>query len=201
MRHRLAGPLGLLAAVGVFLAVFVPTGSLVLSPLLAGAAAIGVYLMVDDRNLNQVVEDNYEDEANRKVKRVLRQLETVEDRIGRITDRDARRSLELACRYVPELVNRVRDTAPNSLYSTASQLSGHLTSLDGVAVRYLDIQARPDLYPDPQLLCQRGREGFERFAEFIRDSIRLVNQGDLAEYQAHLETVAPLKLPELGQDS
>jgi hypothetical protein len=198
VRHRLASPVALVAAGAVFAVVFVVTGSLLWSPLLAVAAALGVYLMLDDRSVVRVRSDSYADEAQDKIDEALKLLRGVE-RLSRDVHAPAARSaLEAACRYVPELFDRVRAESPNSLYSTASQIGGHLRSLDGVVRQYLDIQRKPVLYSDPEGLKKNGEMAFQRFADFTLDSVRLVNQGDIAQYKANLETVAPPNLPELG---
>src|SRR5262249_17778631 len=102
---------------------------------------------------------------------------------------------------VPELFARTRATAPDSLYSTASQLGAHLESLRGVVVQYLDIQRKPAFYTDPDGLRRSGEEAIRRFAEFAQENVRLVNQGDIARYRANLETVAPPALPALGEEA
>jgi hypothetical protein len=198
LRHKLAAPAALAAAVLVFLAVFVLTRSLLWPPLLAVVAAIGVYLMVDDRSPLQVRSDSYLDEANHKVADALRLVDSVKRLSRDVRAPAARAALDSACRYVPELFDRVRQTSPNSLYSTASQLGGHLSSLEGAVKQYLDVQRNPVLYSNAEALKTSGEQAFQRFADFALDSVRLVNQGDIAQYQANLETVAPPKLPELG---
>ncbi|TDC01773.1 hypothetical protein E1091_02190 [Micromonospora fluostatini] len=198
MRRRLAAPAALATAVAVFVGVFAGTGSFLWAPLLAVAAALGVHLMLDDRGAAQARGDEYLDEAHAKVAEALTVLRGIE-RLGRTVHAPAARAaLESACRYVPELFDRVAASAPSSLYSTASQIGGHLTSLDGVLRQYLDVQATPMLYTDPEVLTRSGEAAFERFAAFALDSVRLVNQGDVARYRANLDTVAPPKLPELG---
>jgi hypothetical protein len=188
----------LVAAVAVFAGVFVVTTSLLWSPLLAVAAAFGVYLMLDDRPAARVQSDTYADEAQDKVEDALRVLRGIERLSRDLHAPAARAALESACRYVPELFQRVRAQSPNSLYSTASQIGGHLSSLDGAVRQYLDIQRKPVLYHDPEALKKSGEQAFQRFADFTLESIRLVNQGDIAQYKANLDTVAPPKLPELG---
>ena len=198
MRTKLAAPVALAAAVAVFAAVFAVTTSFLWAPLLAAAAALGVYVMLDDRSPAEVHGDDYLDEARAKVEEALKVLRGIERLSHEVRAPVARAALQSACRYVPELFARVRSTAPNSLYSTASQIGGHLTSLDGVVRQYLDIQGKPVLYTDPEALKHSGEVAFERFAAFALDSVRLVNQGDIAQYRANLDTVAPPKLPELG---
>ncbi|PZG16715.1 hypothetical protein C1I95_16945 [Micromonospora craterilacus] len=198
MRRKLAAPVALAAAVAVFTGVFAATTSFLWAPLLAVAAALGVYFMLDDRSPAQARGDDYLDEARAKVEEALKVLRGIERLSREVQAPVARAALQSACRYVPELFDRVRAAAPNSLYSTASQIGGHLTSLDGVVRQYLDIQGKPVLYTDPEALRHSGELAFERFAAFTLDSVRLVNQGDIAQYRANLDTVAPPKLPELG---
>ncbi|SCG39468.1 hypothetical protein [Micromonospora inositola] len=199
MRRRLAAPLALAAAVAAFALVFAVTGSLLWAPLLAVAAALGLYLMLDDRSATRVDSDSYADEARDRVDEALRVLRGIE-RLSRDVRRpEARQALADACRYVPELFERVRDRSPDSLYSTAAQVGGHLRSLDGAVRQYLDIQHQPVLYHDPQTLQRNGELAFRRFADFALDSVRLVNQGDIAQYTANLDTVAPPTLPDLGR--
>jgi hypothetical protein len=198
VRRRLAAPVALVAAVAVFGLVYAFTSSLLWAPILAVAAAIGVYLMLDDRSRAQVSSDSYADEAQEKVDEALKLIRGIERLAKDVNTPGARKALESACHYVPELFARVRAKAPNSLYSTASQIGGHLRSLDGAVRQYIDIQRQPVLYSDPQALRSSGEEAFQRFADFALESIRLINQGDLAQYKANLDTVAPPKLPELG---
>jgi hypothetical protein len=185
-------------AVVVFFGVFLFTRSLLWPPLLAGVAAFGVYLMVDDRSPVKVQSDSYAEEADRKVADALRTVREVQRLAREVRRPPARAALEGACRYVPELFERVKAKSPNSLFSTASQIGGHLASLEGAVKQYLDIQRNPVLYTDPESLAKSGELAFQRFADFALDSVRLVNQGDIAQYKANLETVAPPKLPELG---
>ena len=124
---------------------FAVTGSLLWSPLLAALAALGLYLMLDDRTPNQVRDDDYAQDADRKVEEVLRTVREIRGSPARSLSPSAKHSLQQACDYVPELLTRVRQTSPNSLYSSASQLGAHLTSLAGVVDQYLDIQRKPDV--------------------------------------------------------
>ncbi|MFE9653286.1 hypothetical protein [Micromonospora sp. NPDC006431] len=199
MRRRLAAPVALATAVGAFALVFALTGSLLWAPLLAAAVALGLYLMLDDRSAATVASDSYADEADDRVGEALRVLRGVERLARDVRSPAARRALDDACRYVPELFERVRDRSPDSLYSTAAQVGGHLRSLDGVVRQYLDIQRQPVLYHDPEMLRRNGEAAFRRFADFALDSVRLVNQGDIAQYTANLDTVAPPSLPDLGR--
>lgn len=200
MKHRLATPVALLGAVGVFAGMYFFTGSLLWSPVLAFAAGLGLYLMLDDRTPNQVSDDDYEQDAEKKVDEALEVIREIRKRLKEISSPTARHSLQQACDTVPELMSRVKATSPNGLYSSASQLSAHLSSLSGVLTQYLDIQRKPAFYHNPQDLLAGGEQAFARFAEFSIDSVRLVNSGELAQYQANLETVAPPKLPQLGKE-
>jgi hypothetical protein len=198
VRARLATPLALVSAVAIFVGAFVVTGSLLWSPLIAVAGALGAYLMLDARNVRQVLSDDYADDAERKMGEALQLVRELRKLSRDVTSPAARGSLESACQYVPELLNRVKAGSPNSLYSSASQIGSHLSSLLGVVRQYLDIQRKPQLYANPEALQASGEEAFRRFTTFAFDSVQLVNQGDMATYRANLETVAPPKLPELS---
>jgi hypothetical protein len=197
MRAKLAAGAALVSAVVIFAGVFLLAGSVLWSALVAAAGALGIYLMVDARTPRQVDSDTYAEDAERKVSETLQLVREIRKLSRDVTSTAARGSLESACQYVPELLDRVRATSPNSLYSSASQIGAHLTSLAGVVRQYLDIQRKPALYSEPQALMRSGEEAFRRFTEFAFDNVQLVNQGDIAAYKANLETVAPPKLPDL----
>jgi hypothetical protein len=197
VRGRLAAGVALVAAVAVFAGLFAVTRSLLWSPVLAAAAALGLYLMIDSRRPHEVSDDEYEADADRKVEEALRVVREIRKQIMNVASPSARHLLQQSCDYVPELLQRVKTRSPNSLYSSASQIGAHVTSLSGVLTQYLDIQRNPTFYTNPAALIQGGETAFQRFAEFTVDSLRLVNSGDIAQYQANLETVAPPKLPSL----
>ena len=71
MKHRLATPLALLGAVAVFAGMFLLTESLLWSPVLAAVAATGIYLMLDDRTIIEVSDDQYDADADRKMRDAL----------------------------------------------------------------------------------------------------------------------------------
>jgi 5-bromo-4-chloroindolyl phosphate hydrolysis protein len=198
VRSKLATGVALVAAVGIFLAVFLVTRSLLWSPLLAAAGAVGLYLMVDSRRPSQVSDDEYAADAENKMDDALRTVREIRRSLRDVSSPTARHLLQQACDQVPELLARVKARSPNSLYSSASQLGVHLTSLSGVLTQYLDIQKNPSFYTNPAALLSGGEAAFDRFAQFTLDSLRLVNSGDIAQYQANLETVAPPKLPTLS---
>jgi hypothetical protein len=197
VRARVAAGAALVAAVVVFVGVFVVTGSLVWSPVLAAVAALGLYLMVDSRRPREVSDDEYVADADRKVEDTLRIVRDIRKRLTEVKSPAVRHQLQQSCDYVPELLARVKKNSPNSLYSSASQIGAHVSSLAGVLTQYLDIQRNPTFYTNPAALMHGGETAFQRFTEFTVDSLRLVNSGDIAQYQANLETVAPPKLPSL----
>lgn len=200
MRGKLAAPVALAAAVAAFTGIFLISGSLVWSPIVALVAALGVYLMIDDRSRVEVADDSYAEDAQRKTEEVLRLVKEIARLTREVRSPAARGSLETACRLVPELLNRVKSSSPNGVFSSASQLGAHLTSLHGVLTQYLDIQRKPEFYKNPAALQESGELAFLRFSEFAFDSVQLVGQGEIAQYRANLETVAPPKLPQLEKE-
>jgi len=197
VRGRVATGAALLAAVGIFAGVFLVTRSLLWSPVLAALGAVGLYLMIDSRRPHEVNDDEYEADADKKMEAALRVVRDIRRTSREVLSPTAKHLLQQSCDQVPELLERVKARSPNSLYSSASQLGAHLTSLSGVLTQYLDIQRNPAFYTEPAALLSGGEAAFDRFAQFTLDSLRLVNAGDIAQYQASLETVAPPKLPQL----
>ncbi|MDI1465845.1 hypothetical protein QEZ54_33220 [Catellatospora sp. KI3] len=196
--RKLATPLALVTAVAVFGALFAATSSLLWSPLLAAAAALGVYLMLDGRTAAQIRDDEYADDADAKVEAAVETARRLRKLSKDVHSPTVRHLLQQSADHVPELLTRVKATAPTTLFSSASALGAHLQSLLGVVTQYLDIQRNPTFYHDPAALLAGGEAAVQRFTDFTIDSLRLVNQGDLAQYQANLATVAPPKLPQLG---
>jgi hypothetical protein len=200
MRGKLAAPVALVAAVAAFTGIFLISGSLLWSPIVAIVAALGLYLMIDDRSHVEVADDTYAEDAQRKTDEVLKLVKEIGRLAKDVRSPSARGSLESACRLVPELLNRVKANSPNGLFSSASQLGAHLSSLHGVLTQYLEIQRAPDFYKNPAALQASGELAFLRFSEFAFDSVQLVGQGEIAQYRANLETVAPPKLPQLDKE-
>lgn len=49
----------------------------------------------------------------------------------------------------------------------------------------------------PPGLAAQGKAAILRFDEFTIETMQLLTQGDMAEYQANLDTVAPPAIPKL----
>lgn len=167
-------------------------------PLIFGVlAAIGVQVLLG-RTPAQISDDAYADDARGKVDVCLDLVRRI-GRAGR--DLASPRMRDVTGRIahvVPELLRRVETTSPTSVYSSASQWEGHLTSLLGVVTTYGDVEQHPTFYEDSDHLLTSGEAASRRFLEFALESIRLVNSGDIAAYRANLATVAPPKMPTLG---
>ncbi|MGO4955981.1 hypothetical protein ACTQ49_01690 [Luteococcus sp. Sow4_B9] len=189
---------GAVVFVGMFLALEPATDliRLVGPTVLAAVAATGTNLLLA-RSPAQIADETYAQDA-RALGRGCTELAEQIRRDGRqLRSASMRRELDRMVQVVPELLARVERTSPSSLYSSASQLKGHLTSLQGVVRTYSDIEKHPNFYDQPDQLLLAGEQAVRRFVEFGHESIRLVNQGDLASYQANLATVAPPEMPEL----
>lgn len=163
---------------------------------LAVMAAGGTKLMLK-RSAAQITDEAYRDDAKGQMRACLDLVGQIRDNARRAQSHSLRNEVERMAQVVPELLRRVERTSPTSLYSSASQLRTHLESLDGVVRTFGDIEKNPSFYDDPQAQLVAGEQAVRRFVEFATDSIKLVNQGDLAAYQANLDTVAPPKMPTL----
>lgn len=162
--------------------------------LLAGG---GVHLALG-RTPAQIRDDAYDDDARGKVQECLDLVRQVEKAGKGVRSPHMRDDVSRVANVVPELLRRVQATAPTSAYSSASQLQGHLSSLLGVVTTFTDVERNPSFYTDPQAMLTQGEDAARRFLHFALDSIRLVNSGDIASYNANLATVAPPTMPTLG---
>ncbi len=197
VRAKHAILVALVAAAVIFTGIYLFTTSVVGGAVAGLAAGAGAYFLLARSATIQLGPDNYVEDADRKVEEALVMVREIKA-LGRgITAPVARGLLDMACTTVPDLLARVKANSPNSLYSSASQIGAHLDSLQGAVRQYIDIQNKPAFYKDPEALKATGEQAFRRFTEFVVDSVRLVNQGDIAAYRANLETVAPPKMPEL----
>lgn len=165
---------------------------------LALLAAFGTRLALA-RTPAQITDDTYRDDSRELVDECLGLVEQIREAAREVGSPSLRAQVDRVAQVVPELLRRVERTSPTSLYSSASQLKEHLTSLRGVVATYADIEAHPAFYEraDQQLVA--GEQAVKRFVDFTLDNIRLVNQGDVATYQSHLATVAPPEMPKLEQ--
>ncbi len=202
MIRRYAAPLAILVAIVLFGVLFVllagasPLLRLGAPAVLAVLGATGTYLMLG-RTDAQLQADDYSADARAKVVEVSATLRQVTAEARRIRDPQIQAALARATEVMPELLDRIAETQPSSLYSSAARLGGHMKSLLGLVEQFADIEEHPEYYHDAPRLLADGRAAVERFDQFAIDSIRLVNQGDMAEYQANLDTVAPPEIPTL----
>lgn len=203
MIRRLATPIALAVAVVVFVVFFLllpGAGVLVqvgVPAAVAAVAAIGVAFALG-RTPGQIRNDQYSDDARDKVEEVHRTLGDLRQAAAKVQSRQVVQYVAQANKFVPELLARVSRTSPSSLYSSASQIGGHLLSLLGVVRQFSDIERNPQFYDDAPRVLASGEAAVRRFAEFAVESIKLVNQGEMAQYEANLATVAPPELPKLG---
>lgn len=202
MIRRYSVVLSLAAAVVVFVALFFGLAGadvllrLALPAVLGAAAAIGMRVMTRPTR-PELIAQEYQDNALGKVQEardLVRQLSGV---AIKVRHQKMRATIDQSVRSVPELLRRVEQLSPDTLYSSAGQVAMHLESLVGVVEQYAEIERHPTYYANPEELLAAGESAAQRFADFTIDSIRLINLGELAEYQANLETVTPPQLPGL----
>ncbi len=200
--RRAAAPVAILTAVIVFVAFFVLLAGADLAlrlgapVVLAAVAASGTYLMLA-RSAAQISDDAYHDDARAKAREVEQTIARAVDASRKVRNPVVRASIARAGEVIPELLDRLAASQPSSLYSSAARLAGHARSLQGLVEQYADIEAHPSYYHDAPALLAEGERAIERFDAFALESIRLVNQGEMATYQANLDTVAPPEIPRL----
>lgn len=199
-RHSTAFALAAAAAIFVVLFVLLWGSDMWLqlaAPALFGLlGGVGVKLMVG-RDQKQIADDTYRDDARALANQVRAEMGRIHSMIPAIPDPQIQAALARASRTVPELLDRVEEDQPTSLYSSASRLQGHVSSLTGVVKSYMDLHANPHYFRNAPALAAQGKSAILRFDEFTIETMQLLTQGDMAEYQANLDTVAPPAIPKL----
>lgn len=202
MIRRHASTVALLSAALIYAVLFLLLGGadmwvqLLAPAVFAALGAIGVKLMLS-RDQREIADHTYWEDARALANSVRSDMGRVHALIPSVPDHQVQGALARACRTVPELLDRVAEDQPTSLYSSASKLQGHVSSLKGVVEAYLDLYANPDYYKDAPALAAQGKAAIMRFDEFTIETMQLLTQGDMAEYQANLDTVAPPAIPKL----
>lgn len=202
MIRRYSTVFALTTAVVVYVVMFLLLGQsdlwlrLTASVVLAAGSAIGVQFMAG-RTRGELEADAYEDDAKALVRKTNALLAQADGLARQLSDPGLRAAIGRSRRTVAELLGRVEEDQPTSLYSSASKFAGHAESLLSVVDAYVDIERHPAYYRDAPALLEQGAQAIRRFDEFAIESIQLVNQGDMADYQANLNTVAPPAIPKL----
>lgn len=202
MIRRHSTTIALTATVVVYVVLFLLLGNSepllrVLAPAaFALVAGFGTKMMLG-RNQAQIEDDAYHDDARSLANDVRREMREVLALGVSLPDAEARQAIERAGKTVPEILDRVEEDQPASLYSSASKFHGHVESLKGVVEAYIDIMEHPDYYRDASGMAAQGKAAMLRFDEFTIETMQLLTQGDVAEYQANLDTVAPPAIPKL----
>lgn len=192
----------MLAAVVVFLGMFAALAGVTDVIRLAGPAVLAVLAGLGTRlalarTPAQISDESYREDARELVEQCEGLVDQIRKAARGVRSPSLRAQVERVGQVVPELLRRVERTSPTSLYSSASQLREHLTSLRGVVATYAEIEANPSFYDRPTAQLTAGEQAVDRFVDFTLDNIRLVNQGDVATYQSNLATVAPPEMPKL----
>lgn len=163
---------------------------------LAVLAALGTKLMLT-RSAAEITDHAYREDSRDQMKACLDLVGQIRASARQVRSASLKHQVHRMAQVVPDLLRRVERTSPSSLYSSSSQLRAHLESLDVVVRTFADIEGNPAYYDQPERQLASGEQAVARFVEFATDNIKLVNQGDLAAYQANLATVAPPKMPSL----
>lgn len=200
--RRHSTTIALATAVVVYLVMFMALAQsdlwlrLTAAALLAAGAAVGVQFMAG-RTKGELAADAYDDDAKALVRKTNALMAQADSRARELSDPSLRVAIGRSRRTVAQLLERVEEDQPTSLYSSASKFAGHAQSLVKVVDAFVDIEQHPAYYRNAPALLEQGAQAIRRFDEFAIESIQLVNQGDMADYQANLNTVAPPAIPKL----
>jgi len=192
MRAKLAPWIALVAAVAVFAVAFWTLGQNLLALLIAipafGAIAFGVYWMVDSRSDAEIASSQFSEVTEREVNKVGQVLGNIRQLSGRVRDVAVRQALLTGCQDVSALLELVRSRQPHDLFLSANSLVAATEGIEQSLRGYLAIQDNPRLTPgDRAEPLGQGAKAFTDFAEDVRNQLRLVDIGDIAQYMDQLK--------------
>lgn len=201
MRSNLAPLSGMAMFAVAFLVSYASGGSQVVSAAIALALAVGTGLILNNLFPYNADLSQYNHDARRRVKKVLKSVENIEKLAKQVKDGQAQKSLLAACKIIPQMLSQTqqRENVNFKLASTAANVQNYLTSVESALAVYLRIQKDPDLFSNAPQQLAAGREGFAGFEAFALQSIQQLNSGDTQGYAANLETLKPLSMPAIPQ--
>ncbi|MBE3558508.1 MAG: 5-bromo-4-chloroindolyl phosphate hydrolysis family protein [Ktedonobacteraceae bacterium] len=187
---RYAIPIALGAGVVVFVIAFLLLGQAHWSPLVTLIAAtvlflltaLGTWFVVDSRSARQVEFDAYALEAGQKVHETRQKIEQIRRYVAQIKAPQTAVHVRQICADAEALLIRLQEKNPNTLLSSATELSGVLDELALLLDKYVDMQNYPRYYEDAPLKLQEGQAAIAAFEEFVVNSVRLVEQGETLRY-------------------
>jgi hypothetical protein len=186
-----------------FLVTYAATRSYLAAFVIALPLSIGDWLILRGLFPGNADLREYNLDARRRVKKVLASVDHIQSMAKQVRDSKAQASLLDGCKIIPQLLQQTQaqQTTSFKVASTAANVQNYLTSVESVCDVYLRIQANPSYFTDADKQLAAGAEGFADFDAFALKAIQQLNAGDTAGYQANLETLKPLTLPAIAEQT
>lgn len=133
----------------------------------------------------------YRLDAQRRVRQLNKQLDSIE-RMGRkVEDKDARSHIARATQVIRRIIEKTQEKEPSSVASTAASLNAYVSSVHGVLSTYLVLQDDPDI-PGSRKAMLEAQEGFRVFQGTAEARMEQALKGDLVLMRADLQQMKPL---------
>ncbi|HET8845779.1 MAG TPA: 5-bromo-4-chloroindolyl phosphate hydrolysis family protein, partial [Ktedonobacteraceae bacterium] len=130
-------------------------------------AAFASWLLLDRRSTQEIRSDEYILEAEQKVQQLQQKLRQLNAFAARIRQRETAALLIQLCNDVDQLILRIRAKNKAELLSSAETVSNYINQVVSVAEQYIDIEAYPRYYKEPERKLAQIQQSLRSFDEYL----------------------------------
>jgi hypothetical protein len=152
----------LLAGVG-----WSPIIALSIAAVICLCASVASWLLLDRRSAQEIRTDAYMAEAEQKVQLLHQKIRQLQGFAARIRQHETARLVEQICHDVDQLITRVRAKNSTELLSSAETVSNYIKQVVSVTEQYIDIEAFPRYYKEPDKKLVQIRQSLRSFDEYV----------------------------------
>lgn len=189
------------AAVAAFIVAFPVTVIFIGMPFWLGLVCGGVLALAGwliikaawpyDENL-----DGYRFDAQRRVRNLRKQMDTLRANNRRIDSESARAAITRGCELIDDVITLTQQKDPNSVASVAAGLAPFLESAKGIQSVYLELQKDTDI-PGNTDRMRDCEAAFDSFKSRAKDRKVQALSGDLTQLKIDIARLKPLSEPNL----
>lgn len=140
-------------------------------------ASFAAWLLLDRRSMQEIRSDEYMLEAEEKVQLLQQKLRQLNTFAARIRRRETAALLTQLCNDVDQLIIRVRARNQAELLSSAETINNYINQVVSVTEQYIDIEAYPRYYKDPDRKLLQIQESLQSFDEYLVASTTALQEG------------------------
>jgi len=188
---RVAWPVALLAALGVFYLLYgVLQLPLWISGLLAIIAFVALYLIFDPRTQKQLELQGYQADTQAQMRKVLDELRDIQQIDRKIPQGPVNQSVMHITQLAQSLLTQVQQKRPNELLSAVSAVDYRMGKLRDALNTYVDILQDPTKQSQDKYagISQRiTTQTLPALEQWLGNNIDRLNAGDILQLEVNLD--------------